>query len=219
MRAVLKLFFVLLVAQCYADEQGAGTNKPIPALTADQAHADHTTNLPKESSGAEAAKLVPLPNDWLLGARSLEERDTIFEAVVRWIAAKPSYPTYFIGFRNIVKQPIGEYGSNYLLHDPTPEFLHKIKDLEPKVKPLSAAEWVPIEMPLSDGRKMVLGHEVAGHGVRCMIWGVGFVPALGADVDVEFERQDAGKEHFKYHLERDGKKWKVTEEKFIGTLG
>jgi len=76
------------------------------------------------------AVITPLPATELLGASSADERDSIMESVFRHMCQEPlekDYKVYFLG--------VG------YSHDPTPEFLKRLSELNAPVKPISVGKW------------------------------------------------------------------------------
>jgi len=170
-----------------------------------------TSESREDSKGNTSRETNPLPtlrDEWLLGAPNVKERDAVFEGVVRCIATETNYACYYVGFETFVNQP----GSHYVLHDPRSDFLSRFKGMESRVKPLSAAKWIQVEdLPIQ---------EVAGNGVRCMIWGVKLLPMSEAEVDVRFEtHRGGGSARTLYHLRLEGEKWRVTSHEVTGIFG
>jgi hypothetical protein len=93
--------------------------------------------------------ILPLPPEQLLGAGSAQERDDLAEAVARhyanepqptwkYVVTKPQPAWVFVGFRYA---RVWEGGQHPAECDFPPELLRRLKDLKPRVRPVSDAEW------------------------------------------------------------------------------
>jgi hypothetical protein len=92
-------------------------------------------------------RIVPLPDDLLLGTSSREERDAVMESLVYWIATFHSRE-YFIGSYEAVNQPGSEGRIRY--YDPSPQLMHALVNLGPRMKPLSTSDRY--------GTRIIIGH-------------------------------------------------------------
>ncbi|MCW5554941.1 MAG: hypothetical protein KIS67_22605 [Verrucomicrobiae bacterium] len=73
--------------------------------------------------------IIPLPTDCLLGARSLPERDAVFESVAISFVSKV-HQTEFIGFKSYESDGTKHY-------DPPPEFLKRLRAINGRLRPIS----------------------------------------------------------------------------------
>jgi hypothetical protein len=159
-----------------------------------------------QSAGAPRT-LAPLPPDYSLGASSLEERDEICEAVIRFVAANHGEKYCFIGFENHVQR-----GS--IRHDPTNELMARLRDLSPRVMPVSRAKWGR----MSDG--IVVDTEHSRHGAVYLLWGFSKTSADEAIFGAKVKRGvTGGSISYQFRLVRKDGKWRTVEEKPMSFLG
>jgi hypothetical protein len=102
------------------------------------ASAAQPTAAASQAKPEDGRKIVPLPDDRLLGAHSREERDVILEALVRWIVSPGPQAHYLLGFETAVRGWTTEEGI-YRYNDPSPQLRRALADLGPRVQPLSVA--------------------------------------------------------------------------------
>jgi hypothetical protein len=149
----------------------------------------------------------------LRGARTPEERDAIVEAVVRHIASEPAPPkTWFVGFEYHDRNgPLSVYMTEF---DLVPALLSRLRDLEPRVRPVSVAKWGRTEPP-----GLILDTEDSANGVKFLFEDISMLPEDEAEVRVRSHsgvNSGTGLTRFRVAL-RQGK-WRVTEERLIGIL-
>jgi len=143
------------------------------------------------------APRAPLLDDWLLGAPSLDERDEICEAVVRWIATTQTNACCFVGFEdtthlsditdfNLSSQPMGQDGGHLIVAT-------------------TRQPWTPKE-----SRSVVVGYEVCRKGVRCIIGDIKLISKDEAEVHARFMSHKAALSLlWRFHLRRENGAWRV----------
>ena len=131
--------------------------------------------------------ILPLPPEQLLGAGSVQERDDLAEAVARYYANEPQ-PTWkyvvtkpqpawiFVGFRYA---RVWEGGQHPADCDFPPELLRRLKDLQPRVRPVSDAEWGRY-----DPSRGVVDSDDSVRGMTCIVQRISLVSTNEAEVEV-----------------------------------
>lgn len=89
---------------------------------------------PRRSKPVYNLRIVPLPDDRLLGASSREERDAILEGLVRFIVAQHPGSHRYGSFEEISRPPSEDHIQYY---DPSVQLTHALADLEKEFRPLS----------------------------------------------------------------------------------
>jgi len=136
-----------------------------------------------------------LPPDYSLGASRLEEREDICESVVRFLAAKDPTKQNFIGFENIVQ-------GRTVHHDPTDELLRRLRDLGPRVLPVSELKGVRVR----DG--IVVDYHYSKNAEVCWLWGMEIVSKDQATFDLR-----EGSTSYRLEIVRRRGRWTTVGEK------
>ncbi len=147
-----------------------------------------------------------MPPDFLLGARTLKERDEILEVMVRHLAAKPGrdieYHFRFLSFQ-------GDRGPTIVHdHDPHQELLQRIHDLGLAMLPVSARK----ESRMEHGWR--IESEQGEYGVEYSIVYIEVAKDDSVEVGVnEMPGFCQGGQRFTYTIKRSNGQWTVASEK------
>ncbi len=148
-----------------------------------------------------------LRQDQLCGASTAEDRDAIFEAVLRYVVAgHPQTTTWFAGFEYWdTSRNAGTGRIELALSD---ELMGRLKGLGPEVCSLSPERW-------SSGS--VIAQE-RPHQMKCMLWFITMVSPNEAQTGARLVHH-AGSAYYTYHLSWPDGKWTVTGAEYTGGGG